>query len=176
MNLDSWFLAMGFRMTVEAPVYSLEEIEFCQMHPIQTGLGWNMVRNIKVALQKDTLCSIPLNDVSARKWMLAVGECGMAICSGVPIMQSFYKAYVRHGLQSNIGNSVAMASGLRMMRGNMVSRETPVTDCARLSVFSAWGITPDEQIALESYYDKWQFTGQADIACTYNTPIVLNVL
>lgn len=34
-DLPNWFSEMGFDMVVEPPVYSLEEIEFCQMHPVQ---------------------------------------------------------------------------------------------------------------------------------------------
>jgi hypothetical protein len=155
----------------------LDCIEFCQMHPIMTHNGLNMVRNIKTALQKDTMCVMPLDAKSAPKWMYAVGECGLAICSGVPIMQSFYQAYMRNGNpQSKMTEAVGMASGLRMMRGELESKCSPITDGARLSVFTAWGITPDEQTALEDYFDKWTFTGQDDILCTYNTPNILNVL
>jgi len=176
-GLSKWFLEMGFRMTVEPPVYEMEHIEFCQMHPVPTGQGWNMVRNIKTALQKDTMCTIPLNGQSARKWMYSVGECGMAICSGVPVMQEFYAAYVRNGNpNSKIGNSLNMQTGLRMMRGNMVSKWSQVTDEARLGVYTAWDITPDEQIALEEHYKQWTFTGQADIINTHTTPHITNVL
>jgi len=177
VDLDKWFLEMGFRMTVEPPVYELERIEFCQMHPIVTGAGWNMVRNIGTALVKDTMCTMPLDAKSARKWMYAVGECGLALTTGVPIMQAFYQAYMRNGNpNSNIGNAVAMASGLRMMRRELASKVTPVSDEARLSVFVAWGITPEEQIALETYYDSWSFTGQVDIDAVSNSPFIANVV
>lgn len=176
-GLSDWFLEIGFRMTVEEPVYDFEQIEFCQMHPISTINGWNMVRNIKTALQKDTICTMPLVAKSARKWMYSVGECGIAITSGVPIMQSFYQAYVRNGIKcSKINKSPIFNTGLRMMRGTQMSKSSSITNEARFSVFKAWGITPDEQLALEEYFDRWTFSGAVDINQTHNTPLVLNVL
>lgn len=176
VGLSSWFLDMGFRMTVEPLVSEFEKLEFCQMRPIRTVNGWTMVRNIAVALQKDGLCVMPLDDVSARKWMMAVGEGGLALCSGVPVMQSFYQAYIRHGIKSNIADSVWMDSGLRRMQGSQKSCASVVDDVARLSVFAAWGITPDEQLALEDHFSSWSFTGQDDSLGTHVTPHILNVL
>lgn len=167
-NLDAWFLAMGFRMTCEEPVYNLEEIEFCQMKPIPTINGWVMVRNISTALVKDTMCLSNYDENGLRKWMNAVGECGLALCSGVPIMQNFYCAYLRSGLS---GGKVdkgmeLMSSGLRAMRGDLESKVSEITDQARLGVFVAWGITPDEQIALENHFDAWVLNTGPDIGTT----------
>lgn len=176
-NLDEWFLEFGFRMTREPTVDQFEEIEFCQMHPIHCVRGWTMVRNISVALQKDTMCTMPLDEKSARKWMYAVGECGLALTSGVPIMQAFYSAYKRNGNpDSRIANSPIMVTGLSMMRGDLASSDAVVTPEARLSVFRAWGITPDEQCALEAHFDQWAFSGQVDINYVDQIPTVLNVL
>lgn len=176
-GLDEWFFGYGFRMTREAPVHEFEQIEFCQMHPIEAIRGWTMVRNIGVALQKDTMCTMPLNNASARKWMYAVGECGLALTAGVPIMQEFYSAYMRNGNpNSNISKSPIMVTGLAMMRGDLASAREHVSDEARLSVFKAWGITPDEQVALEEYYKSWTFSGQDDTTYNDQIPTVLNVI
>nr|WRQ65677.1 RNA-dependent RNA polymerase [Tolivirales sp.] len=175
-DLDAWFYGYGFRMTKEPLVDEFERIEFCQMHPILTKSGWTMVRNIGVALQKDTMCTMPLNYRSARKWMYAVGECGLALTTGVPIMQEFYSAYMRNGDPSgNIANSPIMLTGLSMMRGDLVCTRARVSDEARLSVFTAWGITPDEQIALESYFSSWTFTDQVDSNYVDQIPTLLHV-
>lgn len=152
-GLDSWFLQLGFRMTVEKPVYTIQEIEFCQMRPIQTREGWTMVRNIPKAREKDSISIIPLNNVKvARKWMYAVGECGLALCSGVPIMQEMYKMYMREGVPSKLGDSVAMQSGMRRLARGLAAKEATVAPEARDSVFAAWGITPDEQVAIEQHF------------------------
>ncbi len=174
-GLSEWFLEMGFRMVVEQPVFELEQIEFCQMHPVLGAGGYTMVRNIKVALIKDSLCTMALDNKAARKWMYAVGECGLALTSGVPIMQSFYSAYLRGGLPSKINLAPQMQTGLSMMRGDLVSRVGTVTPAARLAVYVAWGITPDEQVELEKYYGSWSFEDQADTETNSVEPI-FNVL
>jgi len=108
------------------------------------------------------------------KWMHAVGECGLALTSGVPIMQSFYRAYMRNGKRGNVANAVFMDTGMSRMRGERESRFKHVLPEARLSVFKAWGITPDEQVALEEYYDSWEFTPQVDIE-NYSSPEIFYV-
>lgn len=153
-GLDAWFLELGFRMTVEPPVYEFAGVEFCQMRPIQTINGFVMVRNINKAREKDSMSIIPLSNTrAAMQWLYAVGECGLASCSGVPIMQSFYECYMRHGIQSRMSYSVALESGARINSRGMDSKWSPVSAQARLDCFVAWGYTPDEQLALENYYD-----------------------
>lgn len=153
-NFNDWFLKLGFRMTTETPVFVFEQIEFCQMRPISTIRGWVMVRNINRAREKDSMSIIPLDtEKAAKKWLYAVGECGLALCGGVPIMQSMYQCYMRHGVPSKMGSAVAMQTGAKMLARGLVSKSAPISDAARVSVFLAWGITPDEQVALEAYYN-----------------------
>ena len=153
-NLPDFASLFGFRLTIEEPVYETQLIEFCQMHPLRVANGWRMVRNIQTAREKDSISIIPLtNDTVMRKWLGAVGECGMAACSGIPIMQSLYSLYVRSGIKSKIMNDVAMASGMRHQLGGMVARHEHVMSKTRYDVYVAWGITPDEQVAIEKYYD-----------------------
>lgn len=154
-GLDEWFFQMGFRMTVEPPVYELERIEFCQMHPIPVTNGVVMVRNIDTAREKDSICLVPLPNATAmRKWLWAIGECGLALCSGIPIMQSMYMCYMRNGIESNTASAVQLQSGAAMLRKSLLSKQSNISDEARVGVFSAWGYTPDEQIDLEHYYDN----------------------
>ncbi len=158
-NLDSWFLDLGFRMTREPTVDVFEQVEFCQMRPVHTTHGITMVRNFDTAREKDSLCILPINiESAARKWMYAVGECGLALCSGVPIMQELYHAYMRNGLPSNIQDSVQMQVGSRFLRVRLDAKRAQVTDEARLSFWLAWGYTPDEQIALEEYYRDYTYS------------------
>ncbi len=68
-------------------------------------------------------------------------------------MQSLYKCYMRNGIPSNMCDAVQMQSGARFLARGLESKERPITDEARVSFMAAWGHTPDEQVALESYYD-----------------------
>lgn len=156
-GLDDWFLEMGFRMTIEKPVYQLAEIEFCQMRAIEYGSGQIiMVRNIPVALRKDSLITV---DVSKPKllqaWMTAVGRGGLSMTGGIPIMQNFYRRLIHlgGGVTNNVSKQLNRNSGMHMLGQGMDRAFSEPTAEARLNVFIAWGITPDEQVALENYYD-----------------------
>ncbi len=162
-GLDSWFLEMGFRMVAEAPVYRLHEIEFCQMHPIEIGEECRMVRNIPATLRKDTLTVHPLTNRKHReKWCTAVGFGGLALTGGVPIMQDFYQMFQRLGCgrQSRIADDPTFATGLRLMSKGMKEHYREPTAWARVQVFEAWGISPDEQRAIEEHYRTFQLSDQ----------------
>jgi len=176
-SLDDWFYQMGFRMTTEKPVYSLPEIEFCQMRPIEYGDNQViMVRNINVALRKDTLITV---DVSTEKtlkaWMTAVGKGGLSLTGGIPIMQNFYRRLIALGcgVVSKVATQLNQNSGMYLLGVGIDRHFVEPTAQARLNVFRAWGITPDQQVSLEHYYDAYEFNhGSAvgvDSHINYNT-------
>jgi hypothetical protein len=157
-QLETWFLDLGFRMIAEPPVYVLEKIEFCQMRCLRTSNGPVMVRNFDSAREKDSASFLPLaTEKETRKWLWAVGECGLALTGGVPVFQEFYKWYMRHGVVSNVASSVQMQAGAQFLRQRLLSRESVVTTEARVSFYEAWGVTPEEQIVLEEYYAALPF-------------------
>jgi len=157
VGLDSWFLELGFRMTSEVPATHISEVEFCQMRYIRRAVGGStMVRNIPKAREKDSMSLIPhVNAKAYKKWLYAVGECGMSLCCGIPIMQSMYQCYMRNGLKnSSMRNSVQFATGMEMLSKGLHPKTLVVSDEARVDCFIAWDITPDEQRDIESYYDS----------------------
>lgn len=154
-GLVEYFFKLGFRMTVEPIVDVFERVEFCNMRPIAHHSGHVMVRNFNAAREKDSICLLPLqNAVAMRKWLHAIGECGLALCSGIPVMQSLYACYIRNGIASNAINATQMECGMLMLRKNMVSKFTPISADSRVSFMLAWDLTPDEQVALENYYQN----------------------
>lgn len=164
-GLDTWFLGMGFRMVVEEPVYELAQVEFCQMRCLPTSRGPVMVRNFDKAREKDSCTFLPMDTSdSVRKWMWAVGECGLALTSGVPVMQEFYKFYMRSGLKGKVGNSVQMMGGAQFLAQRLKAREMPIAPETRVAFMSAWGVTPDEQVALEGYYRTLEYHHAKDHA------------
>lgn len=155
-GLDDWFYDMGFVMTKEAPVFNLHEIEFCQCKPVVGSHGLVMCRNFERAREKDTMCMFDISTPSAmKKWLGAVGECGLALTSGVPILQEMYTAYMRSGVPSKLTKSVGWECGMTIMAKNLPCRWEPVSEDARYIFYLAFGVTPDEQISLEEYYSTW---------------------
>jgi len=150
-----WFARFGFRMTVEEPVYEFEKLEFCQSQPVLLPGGWTMVRNVRTCLKKDPMCLIPIqNDRVWRKWLGAVGECGLATVPGCPVLQSFYGAFKRSGRQASKKFKTHVFKNTSMQERAFECRAEAVTDEARASFYAAFGITPDYQLALEDYYDR----------------------
>ena len=147
---------LGFTMVVERPVDVFEHIEFCQTHPVFDGTTWRMVRNFDSAREKDSMCLFPLDTAGAlQSWLYAVGECGLALTSGLPVFQEMYTAFMRCGKPSRMGDALFMQGGRAMMARGMESKRSNVTTSARVSFFEAFGVTPDEQTALEEYYRFW---------------------
>lgn len=158
-DLDRWFRDLGFNMTVEAPVYDLEKVQFCQTQPVFVGPMDNdylMVRDPLVARAKDVVCLQRYEtEHEIRGWLRAVGEGGLAMSGGVPVMQSFYRCLYDAGEESNIKHGHSW--GVRKLIGNLHRKEGPISPETRCSFWLAFDITPDEQLALEQYYKDQVF-------------------
>jgi len=163
--VPEFFSRYGFRMQVEDPVYEFEQVEFCQSRPVRLVDGWTMVRNVRTCLQKDPICLIPIqNERVWKKWLGAVGECGLATVPGCPVLQSFYGAFVRNGVKARakfVEHVHRNTSAIERREGLHV-QPSVVTDEARVSFYRAFGIMPDMQVELEKYYDSIDFLSVAD--------------
>jgi hypothetical protein len=156
VSLESYFLDFGFSMTVEEPVYILEQIVFCQAQPVWTPDGYIMVRQPKIAIAKDCICVKPLNNNKTYdRWVGSVGKCGMSLSGGIPIMQNFYNSFIRasNGAKEII-NELTLESGLAIMAKGMHRNFSYICEQTRFSFYLAFNILPDMQIELENYYDS----------------------
>lgn len=176
-GLDSWFLDMGFRMVAEDPVYELHQIEFCQMHPIEIGDACRMVRNIQTTLRKDSMTVHPLtNEKHRQKWCTAVGTGGLWLTGGVPVLQDFYSCYQRIGCMrsSNMLDDPTFATGMRLMSRGMEEHYREPDAWTRVQVFEAWGISPDEQIAIERHLRDFYLDDHTVVDYIHNeTPLLV---
>jgi len=150
-NLKEWFLEFGFNMKVEEPVDIFERIEFCQAHPVFDGERYIMVRDWRTVTSKDACC---VNrdyghGRSAKAWLGAVGECGLAMSGGIPVMQEYYQAFRRHGV---LGREIACVNetGMAMLARGLHREAREPTDEARVSFYMAYGLLPSAQKAIEA--------------------------
>jgi len=90
-------------------------------------------------------------------------------------MQEMYCAFMRSGKPSKMSEALFMQGGTQMMRGDMVAKRVCVTDETRVSFFVAFGVTPDEQTAMEDYYRGWTVNHEIqhvdDIGCIGGSPM-----
>jgi len=154
-TLSKWFKIKGFAMTVEPTVDEFEQIEFCQTKPVELSTGWRMVRNLNACLIKDPMCMISVpKDQTFRKWMAAVGTCGSKLAAGVPVLSQFYDIYNRNGTACSSGmfNEVFKNRSQAFLAQGLASGE--VNANARVSFYYAFGVLPDEQVAMERFFTK----------------------
>jgi hypothetical protein len=151
-GLYDWFLALGFNMAIEEPVYEFDQIEFCQTKPVFDGSSWVMCRNPHTAINKDSVMLKPFSSAKEFKgWLDAVGTGGLAMAGQLPVFQEVYRTYQRCGMKRKISEELLPWSFTNMSKG-MNRRYGDVHPAARASFYWAFDITPDEQLALESYY------------------------
>lgn len=153
-SLYTHWLRYGFEVVSEPPVYVLEQLTFCQMNPVFDGNQYIMVRNPITTMSKDAYSITPFNSVNAaRMWAHAVGECGLSITGGIPVVQEYYHNWVRNGIKKGkICRSKDFDSGLYHLSKLSSRCYSPVCDDARYSFYLAFGLTPDQQVEMENYY------------------------
>ncbi len=143
-ELSTFFTSFGYTMQVEDPKYHFEQVEFCQASPVFVDGVWNMIRIPRTVLGKDMHC---VTDVYGKvdEWLYAVKQGGLASYSDVPVLGAFYKSFeptVNHSMFST-HNPYAFK---HRTSGSVISEET------RYSFWCAFGVTPDEQVALETSF------------------------
>lgn len=141
-------------MKVEAPVFQLEEVEFCQAHPVQFQGGWKMVRNVRTAMSKDVHCVNNIRDLATRKaWSNAQHHGGLALSAGIPVVERFYSRFTLYDTPRK-HQRIDTVTNVHKWRGSGGSYV--VTPEARASFWAAFGLTGDEQLALEDRLDRWE--------------------
>lgn len=151
-SLPDWFLRMGYTMKVEAPVYNLEEVEFCQMHPVHTSRGWVMVRRPDTVLTKD--CCVVRGGMTHNRlqdWLGAQRAGGLALAGDVPILSTFYRCFPERytDMESDYAAPHKFKAGQQC---GSITSET------RYSFWLAFGLTPDDQEALEEELQNYRFS------------------
>jgi hypothetical protein len=161
-GLNEFFERKGFRMELEPTAFELEEIEFCQSHPVHTIEGIKMVRVPRTLISKAAMCLLPINGIrDLEKWMMAIGVAEGSLGRGVPVIQSFARAMRRNGRKcSRRLINAAYYQSNRIYHADLIVDDLEITSESRLSFASAFGIAPDEQRYLERYYDQWQLDKQ----------------
>lgn len=153
-SLPEWFTKMGYTMKVEPPRYHLEEIEFCQMHPVHTSRGWVMVRRPDTVVTKD--CCVVRGGMTVEKlgqWLGAQRAGGLSLAGDVPVLATFYKCFP--DISSDMLSDYAAPH--KFQAGQQSGSITPES---RYSFWLAFGLTPDDQIALEEELTNFKFSTQ----------------
>jgi hypothetical protein len=90
-GFDLFFVAYGFNMVAEDPVYTVEHIEFCQMKPVHLDSGWMMVRK-PTSVFKDMIAISSRGVAHYDNYLRDVGLCGLSLYADCPLIGVFYNA------------------------------------------------------------------------------------
>jgi len=156
-NLSSWFLEFGFEMTIEPPVYRLECLEFCQQHMLYDGTEWFQVPKLK-NLNKCLLGCKNFPPDELPYFAKNRAKCFLSTSGGCPIFDSVFRRldyqvdeqrFSKLEKQGTYFHSNEYTANWYAKELECSRFDKSVTDFARVSFFSAFGITPDEQVAVE---------------------------
>lgn len=155
--LPRCFRKHGFLLEMEEPVYEFEQIEFCQTKPVFDGRVWRMCRVPQTVFKKDTICTVGIPNIRMwRKWLAAVGDGGEHLTRGLPVLPQFYAMFKRAGISYTQAEFQRFFNNTSIFqsRHNLATFHKLVTWEARVSFHSAFGILPDDQVALEAYFNS----------------------
>jgi hypothetical protein len=150
-KVHRYYRKFGFLVKVESVAEKFEHLDFCQTRPVFNGSFWTMVRDPRICLDKDACTLKPVR--SERDWNTlrnTIGLSGLALAGHMPIFCEFYAA-LRRGAGERVDKDRTVTGFSQLAKG-MNMRGAPVTAMARASFFSAFDITPDEQVAIERHY------------------------
>lgn len=148
-ELPAHHLSYGFEMDVEEPAYKIEHVEFCQCRPVDTGNGWVMVRNVHKALAQDTL-HIDKNWATLDQLRTAIGICGSALNKGIPVVGTMYESMIGP-MDKKVERLIDERSGdfYNCTGSNSCVIPEVVEGVVRASLYEAFGLLPDLQVAFE---------------------------
>lgn len=145
-------LTLGYNMQIGVETDVFERISFCQTNPVLGPDGYIMCRDPRKCRSKDLTTHKVKRESEYRRWCASVAESGLAMSSGIPVLQEFYTSIHRSALGSKPGKFFDKFQGrIVLSKGLTHKRSVPTAD-SRYSFFLAFGYTPDEQVALEEEY------------------------
>lgn len=157
-GLPAHHLKYGFEMEVEPAVDKIERVEFCQCRPVQLAPGkWMMVRNIFKCMAHDWVVLTTRDWATTEEVLVATSRCGLALYADVPVLGEMYLAMSRFNVRNNVVDRILKDehSGTGRTWRLFASSHRPFAvdeTLARVSMHSAFGILPDEQVHLENEY------------------------
>ncbi len=153
-HLYNMCLKFGHEVVLEDPVHEIEQIEFCQSKFVfRDATTLVAVRDIKSSFDKDSISLLHLcTPKFASKWMRSVGDCGLSLTQGLPVLQSYYNHFRQY---SETGLKTEEITGMKLLSKGMGSPKLrPITDISRYSFWKAFGVPPSVQLELEQHYES----------------------
>jgi len=145
-------LISGHSMVLERPVCVEEEVRFGRSAPVETERGWRMVRDWRRVLSQGASSHQHLRDPhTAVGFLHSVALCECVLSSGVPILWA-YAENLRRRTQRKFDGTLRGVSDYEWLGvdlSRLGSGARAPTALARSSFSRAFGVSPEEQMAIE---------------------------
>lgn len=161
-NFPIIFAASGMVIKLEGEATRVEEISFCQGHPVRCIDGLKFVQNPIRSMSRSLVsCRHYQHPKSINKVLAQIGRCELAINMGVPVLQAFALAMLRNAGDATSSTPVPCGRTFKAVRewkahGGKVTPLT-ITDEARESFEAAFGIPIWEQLWYERLFSTVEF-------------------
>ena len=160
-TIQAEFLEFGQEIKLENRAEEMEQVVFCQCKPVRLTAGWIMTRNWRKVLSQDC-CGVRRWDIPklVPQMLNAIGQCELAIHAGCPIIQEFGLACIRNG-DGKVPKGFFDDEEIyyKLGRGNspqdMEFAPCDITMDVRRSFERAYGVTPEDQLAIEAKLRSW---------------------
>lgn len=143
----------GFDVKIDC-VNEFEKISFCQHSPIQVRPGmWRMVRNPRRAISRGCYSVRKYGGKAWLRLLASMAKCEAVLGDGVPIMSAWAR-YLQRASRGAKGLSVEIEYRAALeMKTREVEPLVGIHSVARDSVWKAFAIPPDDQVAIEAWLD-----------------------
>lgn len=156
----------GMVIGIESEPTTLEEIDFCQAHPVEVDGQWTMIRNPMKVLTKMGMTHHKDNPRGYVKRLLTTATCEGYLARGVPILQSFCRKYISscesQMSKRQLKKKYLKVEALSYRMQHLVTKIDDFQDIrvsmrTRESFARAFGIGVQEQIDVERQIEAWTF-------------------
>jgi len=145
------FSTYGHSLKVDQVNRQLETVDLCGCRPIRVGGVRKMILNPRRTIGKSRLMLKYRGVKFQRDYIATVGECLLALHSGVPVVQSHAAALMRVGSQLKYR---PRSWAYKLAHSPEPSAVASITADARLDFYLAFGVNVDDQLSLERWYDS----------------------
>lgn len=176
-RVTSFFEELGQKVKVESVADNLDEVEWCQSHPIEVSRGCRKFVRNPFKVMSAALVGTSFRTSQRRRAALVhtIGQAELVLNMGVPVLQEYALALIRNarteetvqlsesdGATSAVYHRVRRELKLFGLRSLKRLEPSPIQPCARESFTRAWGVSYDDQIVIERALQAWNFSLSGD--------------
>lgn len=167
-DIIPFFLQFGQELKVEHIAYAMEHVNWCQSRPVNIDGSYMFVRD-PVKVMSCSLISPKwrsMDPLGRRAYLAGIGECLLAQCEGVPVLQSYALALLRNA--GDVAPTYDLSSGdyFRMkLESKCKKRSRLISFDTRVSFFLSFGWDVAYQESLEEQLGAWEFDVKGDVVC-----------